>query len=216
MDTPYNLFNYSNLGYQTFLNSQDEIDLMIKLYFDSYRLGTVTSDMSMVEPVLRDADLVSIDLKAVQGASMGQMFPDMPNGFNGREICAIARYAGLSDRVSVFGVFEYLYSQNAPSNTLIAQMIWYFIEGMNYRVDEQLSERQNEFLHYTVPVDDEMLSFYKSKKTARWWIEIPFLQHANTKLKRHTLLPCTHQDYINACNQEIPERWYKARRKNEI
>ncbi len=217
VDKPYNLFNYSNLGYQTYLNSQDEIDLMIKLYFDSFRLGSVTADMKAVEPVLRDADLVSIDLRAIQAESLGQMHPKMPNGFNGREICAISRYAGLSDRVKAFGLFEYIYDRENPSaNALIAQMIWYFMEGVNFRVDERLSERRKAFIHYTVPVGEEELSFYKSDKTGRWWIEIPFLQNINTKLKRHTLLPCTHQDYVNACNQEIPERWYKARRKNEI
>ena len=217
VDKPYNLFNYSNLGYQTFLNNQDEIDLMIKLYFDAFRLGTVTDDISVVEPVLRDADLVSVDLRSIQAESLGHMHPAMPNGLNGREICAIARYAGLSDRVSAFGVFEYIYNGKSPSaDALIAQMIWYFMEGVNFRVDEQVGERQKAFLHYAVPVDDEVLSFYKSNKTGRWWIEIPFLQNINTKLKRHTLLPCTHQDYLNACNQEIPERWFKARRKNEI
>lgn len=217
VDKPYNLFNYSNLGYQTFLNNQDEIDLMIKLYFDAFRLGTVTDDISAVEPVLRDADIVSVDLRAVQAESLGHMHPAMANGFNSREICAIARYAGLSDRVSAFGIFEYIVrAKSTSADMLIAQLIWYFIEGVNFRVDEQVGERQKTFLHYAVPVDDEVLSFYKSTKTGRWWIEIPFLQNINTKLKRHTLLPCTHQDYVNACNQEIPERWFKARRKNEL
>lgn len=217
VDQPYNLFNYSNLGYQTFLNSQDEIDLMNKLYFDSFRLGTVTGDIAAVEPVLRDADLVSVDLHSIQAESLGNMYPELPNGLNGREVCAIARYAGLSDRVSSFGVFEYISNgSNRSADALIAQIFWYFMEGVNYRVDEQLAERRNAFIHYAVPIDEEVLSFYKSNKTGRWWIEIPFLQNIDTKLKRHTLLPCTHQDYLNACNQEIPERWFKARRKNEF
>ncbi|MAZ28195.1 MAG: arginase [Cytophagaceae bacterium] len=217
IDEPYNLFNYSSLGYQTFLNSQDEIDLMQRLYFDAYRLGTVTQDVKAVEPVVRDADIVTFDLAAIQGTDLGFMFEDVPNGLNGREACAIARYAGISDRVSSFGVFEYrLTPKPTAAASLIAQMLWYFVEGVNYRVNERLVDHLNEFLHYSVPVDNEVLSFYKSEKTDRWWIEIPFIQGVNNKLKRHTLLPCTHQDYLNACNQEIPERWYKARMKNEI
>ncbi|HBS12182.1 MAG TPA: arginase, partial [Flavobacteriaceae bacterium] len=39
MEKPSNLFNYSNIGYQTYFNSQEEIDLLEKLYFDIYRLG---------------------------------------------------------------------------------------------------------------------------------------------------------------------------------
>src|SRR5690606_41163932 len=55
-------------------------------------------------------------------------------------------------------------------------------------------------------VEDQELVFYKSTKTQRWWIEIPFLSEINNKLKRHTLLPCMHQDYLYACNNKLPER----------
>ena len=217
VDQPYNLFNFSNLGYQTYFNSQEEIDLMDKLFFDAYRLGAVANDISIVEPVMRDADIVSLDLGAIQSSSLGFMHTGRPNGFNGREACAISRYAGISDRVSVFGIFEYaLTKQSETGAALVAEIMWYFIEGVNYRANEEIGDRRTEFLHYAVPVEDEVLSFYKSNRTERWWIEIPFLQGLNNKLKRHTLLPCTYQDYLNACNQEIPERWYKARRKNEV
>jgi len=217
VDQPYNLFNYSNVGFQTYYNSQEEIDLMEKLYFDAFRLGNTVSNLSSVEPVMRDADVVSFDLSSMQSEVLGYMHPQQVNGFTGREACAIARYAGLSDRVSVFGIFEYLLSgKTETASALVAQLIWYFIEGVNYRVEESLADRGTAFLHYNVPVDDEILSFYKSTKSERWWIEIPFLEGVNNKLKRHTLLPCTQEDYENACNQEIPERWYKAKRKNEV
>ena len=35
----------------------------------------------------------------------------------------------------------------------------------------------------------------------------------NNKFKRHTLIPCTYQDYISATNQEIPERWIRTLKK---
>ena len=217
VDQPYNLFNYSNVGFQTYYNSQEEIDLMEKLYFDAFRLGNTVSNLSSVEPVMRDADVVSFDLSSIQSEGLGYMHPEHVNGFTGREACAIARYAGLSDRVRVFGIFEYLLSgKTETASALVAQLIWYFIEGVNYRIEESLADRGTAFLHYNVPVEDEVLSFYKSTKSERWWIEIPFLEGVNNKLKRHTLLPCTQEDYENACNQEIPERWYKAKRKNEV
>ena len=75
---------------------------------------------------------------------------------------------------------------------------------------------ESSFQKFTVLVEDEELLFYKSNKTGRWWIEIPFLSNVNNKLKRRTLLPCTYAEYVSATNQEIPERWYKARRKNEV
>lgn len=214
---PYNLFNYSNLGYQTYFNSQDEIELMDKLFFDAYRLGEVSSDITVVEPVMRDANLVGIDLDAVSAGALGNYRLKSPNGFDGKEICALARYAGISDKVSSLGIYEYRAELNFPAvNMLAAQMLWYFIEGVNFRKNENTISAKKEFIRYQVPIDDEVLVFFKSPVSGRWWIEIPFISPANNKLKRHSLLPCTEGDYLDACNQNIPERWYKTKRKNEI
>ncbi|WP_062054380.1 formimidoylglutamase [Aquimarina longa] len=216
IEQPYNLFNYSNIGYQTYFNAQEEIDLIEKLYFDAYRLGEVISDVTIVEPVMRDADIVSIDLGVMNSASLGGC-TNSPNGFDGREICAISRYAGISDKVKSFGVYEFMNFKNEETTALlIAQIIWYFVEGFNYRSNELDIRNKKSTLHYSVPIESEVLSFYKSVITGRWWIEIPFISSGNNKLKRHTLLPCTYSDYERACNQEIPERWYKAKQKNEI
>ncbi|WP_106790756.1 formimidoylglutamase [Aquimarina sp. Aq78] len=216
VEQPYNLFNYSNIGYQTYFNTQEEIDLIEKLYFDAYRLGEVISDVTIVEPIMRDADIVSVDLGVVNSTSLSGHTAS-PNGFDGREICAISRYAGISDKVKSFGIYEFKNFKNEETaSLLIAQMIWYFVEGINYRSNEVNIKNLKTTLHYNVPIEDEILSFYKSVMTGRWWIEIPFISSGNNKLKRHTLLPCTYNDYERACNQEIPERWYKAKQKNEV
>lgn len=211
---PTNLFNYSNLGFQTYYNSQEEIDLIEKLYFDAYRLGEVSTNLSLAEPVFRDSDIVSVDLTSIKSADSGNFVTFTPNGFNGKEICALSRYAGLSDKVSSFGIFNHNNLKN--ESVLIAQIIWYFLEGYNFRSLEYPNLNQNIFLKYIVPVDDIELIFFKSPKTERWWIEIPFISNVNNKLKKNTLLPCTHEDYLRACDQEIPERWWKAQRKNLI
>lgn len=212
INEPTNLFNYSNVGFQTYFNSQEEIDLIEKLYFDCFRLGEVSASPAIAEPVFRDCDLVSLDLTAVKSSDSGNFNIFTPNGFNGKEICALSRYAGLSDKVTSFGIFNQHNSKN--ESVLIAQIIWYFIEGYNYRSLE--SPNQNTFLKYIVPIDDLELVFFKSPKTERWWIEIPFFSNVNNKLKKNTLLPCTHEDYLRACDQEIPDRWWKVQRKNLI
>ena len=217
VEEPYNLFNYSTIGYQTYFNSQEEIDLMEKLYFEAYRLGEVSGDINMVEPLLRDAHIVSIDLKSVQASEVSENQKYSPNGFNGKEICAISRYAGISNKVTSFGIYEYHNSKNdSASSMLIAQMMWYFIEGVNCRIKDDDFTNENYYQKFNVLVDDDELIFYKSLKTGRWWIEIPFLPDVNNKLKKHTLLPCMHADYLRALQGEIPERWYKAYRKNSF
>jgi hypothetical protein len=99
---------------------------------------------------------------------------------------------------------------------LIAQIIWYFIEGVNCRIKDDNFTNEKHYQKFNVLVDDDELIFYKSLKTNRWWIEIPFLPDVNNKLKKHTLLPCMHADYLHALKGEIPERWYKAYRKNSF
>lgn len=215
VEQPYNLFNYTTIGYQTYFNSQEEIDLMNKLYFEAYRLGEITNSISFVEPIMRDANIVSLDLRSIKTSEINLKHDFSPNGFDGREICTIARYAGISSKVSSFGVYEYQQTKDFKTTTmLMAQIVWYFIEGANFRVDDIVA-KDNHF-KYTVLVENEELIFFKSKATGRWWIEIPFLLNSNNKLKRQTLLPCTISDYNEACKGKIPDRWYKAYKKNSI
>lgn len=217
LDQPYNLFNYATLGYQTYFNSQEEIDLMEKLYFEAYRLGEITGNLTLAEPVMRDANIVTLDLKSIKASDVGNNQKFSPNGISGKDICAIARYAGISDKVTSFGIYEYKPSkQDETTAMLISQIIWYFIEGVNLRVKDDDFLVTNNYQKFITLADSQELVFYKSNKTDRWWIEIPFLKDVNNKLKRHTLLPCTHQDYIDASNGIIPERWYKAFQKNFV
>jgi formiminoglutamase len=213
MDQPNNLFNFSNIGYQTYYNSQEELDLLKSLFFDAFRLGEV-KDLTKVEPIMRDADVVSIDIGAIRQSEAPANNNCSPNGFYGEEMCAISRYAGISDKVTSFGVYEYnpRYDTNNQTAHLIAQVIWYFIEGVNFRAKDYPFSTKESYQKFIVLVEnDDPINFYKSDKSGRWWMEINIL--TNNKYKRHALIPCTYQDYLEATEQKIPERWYKALRK---
>ena len=213
MEEPSNLFNYSNIGYQTYLNSQEEINLIEKLNFDTFRLGEA-KNLEIVEPIFRDADIVSIDIGAVRQSDAPGNKNVSPNGFYGEEICAIARYAGISDKVTSFGIYEYnsVYDSNYQTAHLIAQMIWYFIEGVNSRAKDFPFITKENYQKFTVLLEnDDPINFYKSNKSGRWWMEINLIK--DNKYKRHALIPCTYQDYIETTEQLIPDRWFKAQRK---
>ncbi len=210
-DKPNNLFNFSNLGFQSYFNAQEEMDLMERLFFDAYRLGDIVADISLAEPVLRNAHIVSIDARAVMAGYQGGSSNFSPNGFNGREICAISRYAGMGDNISAFGIFE---CENHPQSfQLTAQIIWYFIEGQNIRVDEFPAGDDSNFTKFIVPTETEELIFYKSLLSERWWVEVPSILPLHNKTNTPALLPCTEKDYLDACNQNIPDRWFKAYKK---
>ena len=111
----------------------------------------------------------------------------------------------------------------SPGKIVISDAEKYFIELSKNYVEYDQEARKEKLKKACVEIakannseliEDEELVFYKSNITGRWWIEIPFLTNGNNKLKRNTLLSCMHEDYLAACEQEIPERWWKAQRRN--
>jgi arginase family enzyme len=212
MDEPNNLFNFSNIGFQTYLVPQTEVDLIEGLGFDAYRLGEA-KNLKSIEPICRDADIVSIDLEAIRSSDSPAAKNIGPNGFYGDEVCAISRYAGISDKLSLFGIFGFDQDLDVrdQSAKLIAQMIWYFTEGVNFRANDFPFGSKTNYFKYIVPHEDDGINFYKSDKTDRWWMEVEI--NSISKHSRHSLVPCSYEDYLEACDQQIPERWYRAQKK---
>src|SRR6185295_17792470 len=94
------------IGYQTYFVGNEQVELMNKLFFDAYRLGQVRKDMEEVEPIVRNADIVSFDITAVRNSDAPGNGKASPNGFYGEEACQIARYAGISDKLTSIGFYE--------------------------------------------------------------------------------------------------------------
>ena len=210
MDQPNFLYNFTNLGFQSYYIAQEELDLMEKLHFDSLRLGVLLDEVAQSEPFFRDANIAGFDMKSLRWqASNHPSGP--PNGIDARTICALARYAGISDRMEIFGVFEPL--NTAVSHQLLAQIVWYFIEGFSSRFDEYPVLTSSGFTRYTVALSDMEMVFYQSEKSNRWWIEIINQSYLNNKNKTTALLPCTHKDYLDACSDKIPDKWWRATKR---
>ena len=204
IDDSSKLNDFTNLGYQRHLCSPSEIDLMDKLFFDYISLGDLIGDDKSAEPILRDAHIIGLDMKALSWVSSGNYEYGNPNGIDSRLICILSRYSGISDKCGYFGLFELL--NNSISTKLYAQIIWYFIEGVNSRFSEPIFSDESGFIKYNVSVSGRDLIFIKSNESERWWLEI-ILSEKNEK-KRY--LPCLESDYISALNDNIPERWFRA------
>lgn len=213
---PNFLFNYANIGYQTYFVDQEAVELMNKLYFDTFRLGNVRADMEEVEPIVRNADVMSFDISAIRHSDAPGNNNASPNGFYGEEACQIARYAGLSDKLSSIGFYELnpAFDNNEQTSHLVAQIIWYFIEGFcNRKKDFPLKDKED-YVKYRVSLneDEQEIVFYKSKKSDRWWMEVPY-QSSLSKYDRHHLVPCSYKDYQTACREEMPDKWWQAYQK---
>ena len=213
---PNYLFNYSNIGYQTYFVDPAAVELMQKLFFDSYRLGLVRANMEQTEPIVRNADIVSFDISSVRKGDAPGNFYAGPNGFSGEEFCQIARYAGLSDKVSSVGFYEYNpeFDNRESTAHLISQAIWCFLEGVSQRKNDIPSSLDNNFIKYRVFLSDSKheIVFYKSSKSDRWWMEVPYPNN-KSKYERHHLVPCSYADYQTACNEGMPDRWWQTYQK---
>tara|TARA_X000000950_G_scaffold124756_1_gene156137 strand:- start:1573 stop:2724 length:1152 start_codon:yes stop_codon:yes gene_type:complete len=208
MNHPNLLNSYTNLGYQSYYCAQEERDLIEKLFFDAIRLGNVLDHVEQTEPFFRDADIVGFDMKCLSWDATSDKHHGTPNGIDSRSICSLARYAGISDRVAIFGIFELPSTQIFLQ--LLAQTIWYFLEGVNYRFGEYPVAVGVDFTSYTVEMTHQTIRFFKSEKSNRWWMEITNDFIVNNKLKTSTLLPCTEDDYREALNNKLPEKWLNA------
>lgn len=217
LQRPCYLFNHSNIGLQIPYATKEEVELFEKLYFDYCRLGEFNSDFKRAEPHLRNSDIISIDLTSVRYSELQDSQYSNPNGFYAEQMCQMARYAGISDKVTSIGIFNYLPEKSDATNisNLVAQIIWYFMDGVNSRVgDFPIGGRKN-YLKFTVHLDDfkDELIFYKSDKSARWWMEVPYPSEKGRKYERHYLVPCDQEDYEKAMKNEIPDLWWKTYQK---
>lgn len=216
LQKPNHLFNYSNIGTQKYFVAPRELDLIEKLYFDICRLGELNKDLKIAEPHLRNADLLTIDLLSMRNSDFPRSTYTSPNGFYAEQICQIARYAGFSDKTTSIGIYNYFNIDEMEQNPqLVAQIIWHILDGFNNRVEDFPIGSKKDYQKYRVALSqfkDEIV-FYKSPKSNRWWIEVPFHPKEQSKFQRHYMVPCNYEDYQTAMQDEVPDLWWKTYQK---
>jgi len=213
---PNYLFNYSNLGYQTYFASQESLRVMDKLYFDVHRLGELIGNIAVTEPIIRNASMISFDIGAIRSADAVGNANASPNGFYGEEACQVARYAGFNDKLSSIGFYEFnpAYDSNGQTAMLIAQMVWYFIDGVYNRKRDFPLNPKSQYLIYKTSLkhEEHELVFVKSKKSDRWWMQVPY-PAGGSKNERFHLVPCQYDDYKTAVSGEMPDLWWRTYQK---
>ena len=196
--------HYNHIGFQSYFVNPRMLETMDKLRFDCYRVGAARENIEEMEPVIRNTHLLSFDMSAIK-YSDSPASSKSPNGFTGEEACMLTRFAGMSDRLNSFGIYGYMpqYDEKELSAKQIAQMLWYFIDGKSRSKQEASIEERESFNEYHTSFTEVDSVFLQSKKTGRWWMQLP-----NKKF-----IPCSYKDYLHASQNEIPERWLRAQER---
>ncbi|MBJ6119871.1 formimidoylglutamase [Pontibacter sp. BT310] len=206
MHEPNYLFSLGQIGYQSYLVESEVMATLEKMHFEAYRVGEVHRNVQEMEPVVRLADLLTIDVAAIRHQDAPGYEPANPFGLTGEEACQLCWYAGLNDNLTSLGIYEYnpeLDERELTAMT-VATMIWYFIEGFYHRKNE-ISFNSKQFTKYAVAFNDnpDKMVFYKSKQSEKWWLEVESL----TEGKTTRVVPCSYEDYLQATKGEVPNRW---------
>jgi formiminoglutamase len=175
------------------------------------RLGKSRASIEETEPVLRDADLLTFHLGALKQCEAPGVANPSPSGYFAEEACQLCRYAGMSDKLTSFGLYGFQpdADRDSLSAQTAAQMLWYLLEGLFNRKGDYPASTTG-LTEYVVDFRklNHQLTFWKSIKSGRWWMQVPVA--TKRKHERHRLVPCSYQDYQAACREELPERLMKA------
>jgi formiminoglutamase len=216
LQRPCYLFNHANIGLQAPFASKMEFELFEKLYFDVCRLGEFNADFRKAEPHLRNSDILSVDMKSVRASEIRTNDYHLPNGFYADQICQIMKYAGLSDKLTSVGIYNYIPEEQAGSlSALLAQMIWYLLDGFSQRKGDFPVGSKSHYTKFIVHLDDfkDEIVFYRSNKSERWWMEVSYPAQEGSKYERHHMVPCDREDYERAMKNEMPDLWWKTYQK---
>ncbi len=202
--TPNFIRHYNHIGFQSYYVHPDMLETLDKLRFDCFRVGSVKENIDEMEPVIRNSQMLSFDMTALAHA-YAPASSASPNGFNGEEACVLMQYAGMSPSVSSVGIYGYDNRNDKDELTArqISHMLWYILDGRSRGRREATLDEKDSFNEYHTAFAEVETTFLQSKKTGRWWMQLP----------DKNFIACSYKDYLLASSNEIPERWLRAQER---
>lgn len=192
------------IGHQKYLVNPENIRKLEEIGFLIYRLSEIIADINEYEPVFREAEIVSLNISAVKAADAPACDNSSPNGFSANEICRLAFFAGLSDKIKFFNLFglNLKFDLNNITAKLVAQIFWHFLDALSMKQSVENNTIDDYSVFYVKQFDNSYekdLKFFHCKNTNRWWFAV-------TIDEVETLLPCSLKDYELAKTKKISSR----------
>lgn len=231
------LFNLSCLGIQGHYQEAGESAILEQMRFEQLRLGSMRQHPDWAEPLLRSSALAVFSLSSLRWSDTDGNIYGGPNGLFAHEFCQLSHYAGANNLLKAAFFCDY-FPSNRPASTsanlsadslsdlpehpsqssagahVLAQGIWYLLEGISQSYDDTPKINSRNYTRYTMALPGEHeLIFVKSQKSGRWWIEVSLPVPAGSRKERSILVPCTYDDYLKASAGELPDRWWRIHQK---
>lgn len=200
------------LGYQRHICDLDDVMEIENHHCNSMSLGKIRTYPAMTEPVLRDIQLLHLNLSVVRAADCPSCGDALPTGLNAEELCQIMKYAGMANHLKAFFISTDNISNqdNQSAVQLLAESIWYFLEGINHQCKDhpKLSKDFSEFLIFSQELDID-LTFIRHNQSHKWWLKYP-------NGAEFSYLAATYDEYQSCASDEISDRVRKFIHENEM
>lgn len=188
--------------------SADAYSDMLELH----RLGQLKRNMENIEPIMRSGDFIDMHLSSLRKTDLPAQTGLSTSGLTLDDACQLMRYAGFNDRLRSLSIsgWDPWEKGSEDSANAIAQLIWYYIEGMerSYPSRERKEEHLTEFLVH-LDANDTYLSFYKDERFGTWWVRLKSVMNGD----HGPLMPCSYNDYHAACQNMLSDRIFRLVQK---
>lgn len=210
------LFHLGLLAAQGHFIDPALLDWLETKQYEYMRLGELRQQLTQAEPILRNADLATFHIDALKQCEAPAQLNPSPSGLFLEEACQLMKYAGNSDKLRSFSIvgIDAKAKRKLPATAqAVAQLIWYLVEGYYSRHgDFPVSNKGlTEYIVDWKGNGNQKLTFWKSNKSERWWLQVP--AKTGHKHKRHRLIPCSYEDYKTTTQDDLPDRLWRAIRR---
>jgi len=195
-----------HLAHQAHVVNPEHALTFDRMGFNQLRLGDLKASTLKAEPYLRDAHVVSFDLQALHGTEFKALHKKLPFGLTPMEAVQLSWYAGHGNKLQSIGFYGFATEADEGLGAgILATMLWYIMDARNHRADDARFEDSSSFRKFSVQFSDtEYINFYRSLKSGRWWMQV------TGEGNEAQYLACDLQDYNDAINGDVPDRYLKA------
>lgn len=186
---------FLNLAYQRHISDKNLLaDDIMSLH---YSLGEVKRNLNDTEVFLRDKKTIHLNIGSCKRSEIPKNKHSRICGLFAEDFCQIAKFSGASIENSIINIFGFNDSNISISEIdLICESIWYILEGIDANFIED--PKQDSMTEIIVQLEGGTdLTFYKSNKTNRYWVDL------NNEQKP---VPCTENEFLKARQNEISDR----------